>query len=52
MTIRMNYIPQSESFSRIQQDRDWAFVDEFDLHHFLETSGFTAQTRGADALDE
>jgi hypothetical protein len=51
MTIHIEVILRSESFRRIQQDRDWPFVDQFDLHHFLESSGFAAQSGRADALD-
>src|SRR4030081_1202736 len=39
-----------EPFRRIQQYRDWAFIDQFHLHRFLKSSGFAAQAGGADSL--
>lgn len=43
---------RSECFRGIQQDSDWPFVHEFDLHHFLEAAGFAAKARSLNLLHE
>ena len=49
--IRVNpWLVFLKALVRVQQDRHWPIVYQFDFHHFLKAPGFAAQAGGLNPL--